>query len=103
MNRRPRKSYHAKEYIKKESKRIPFQDFGELKPCYKLFSAWSSLFDKPVKKPHEFKRNLLHMILICNQMLIPLKLGNNFIVSLVNIRLHMLIVILNEGKRDKSL
>ena len=36
-------------------------------------------------------------------MLIPLKLGNNFIVSLVNIRLHMLIVILNEGKRDKSL
>ena len=81
-----------KEYIKKESKRIPFQ--GELKPCHKLFSAWSSQKDKQVKK-HDFKRNLSHMILISNQMVILLKLRNNFTISLVNIRSDLLIVLLN--------
>lgn len=47
------------------------------------------------KKKHDFKRNLLHMILICNQMVMLLKLRNNFIISLVNIRLHILTVVLN--------
>ena len=69
-----------KEYIKKESRilvnlshAINFSVRGVL---YRINKE---------KKKHDFKRNLLHMILICNQMVILLKLGNNFIISLVNI------------------